>query len=389
MDVSFAVEALWRGRPNNGMCRVTLEWLRHLPAALGAPVTATVSLSYDPLTCEKRMQMLSSRLAGAELERAFVSRSGHDRLYRPLTRGRELDASERALRRLLLAVDTRRIEHRYDVLHSVTEPLPSRCEGRAQVLCVFDLIPIRCTDNAVVTAKARAVIGSAGQADVIVVNTQWVKGELVELCGVAPERVAVVPLAASEVFSDLPEAARRTALRAAIAVNQPYFLALHADERKNTGTAIDAYLKATEGLRDAPELVIVGGRTIPIEHPRIRLLDAVPDQTLAVLMADTLGFLYLSSAEGFGLPVVEAMSAGAPVVAAASTCLPEVVGSGGICVPEANVEDVASVILGLATDSSLRTRLSDAGRIRAREFSWAASARALADVYRIAHERRA
>ena len=165
------------------------------------------------------------------------------------------------------------------------------------------------------------------------------------------------------------------------------------DARKNGRRLVEAYarLKAA-GDTDYP-LVLFGtqaetpddlGRLIESLRlvPDVHRLGYVDDETLAWLYTNCSAFCYPSLFEGFGLPVVEAMSVGAAVLTSNVTSLPEVVGEAGVLVDPLEVESIAAGMRALAHDDSLASALRARARVRSAEFSWRRTAAHVLDIYR-------
>lgn len=205
-------------------------------------------------------------------------------------------------------------------------------------------------------------------------------GDLVERFPRAATKAAVVQLAADAAFAeDGPPVAQRYGL------DKPYVLALGTMEpRKNLPRLIEAFAGLPVELRERHDLVLAGGSgwatgdidaSIARHRDVVRPLGHVPDEDLPGLYRDAALFAYPSLFEGFGLPVLEAMSAGTAVVTSNVSSLPEV---GGDTVRYVDPYDVASIREALAVllrDSSERDRLAAAGRLRSRLFSWERTAR--------------
>jgi glycosyltransferase involved in cell wall biosynthesis len=118
----------------------------------------------------------------------------------------------------------------------------------------------------------------------------------------------------------------------------------------------------------------------------VRQLGFVPSDDLDALYQEAVATLFPSKFEGFGAPVLEAMSRGCPVVASNATALPEVVGDAGLLVSPDNADEWCETMSNLVDDDELRARLAKLGPERAREFTWARSATILEDAYRHALE---
>ncbi len=207
-----------------------------------------------------------------------------------------------------------------------------------------------------------------GAARVLTVS-QRTKRDLVGLYGVPPERIVVTPNGVDPAFRPSSDDARNSLLQA------PYALAVGAvQERKNQRAALSAARAA--GL----ELVVVG----PTKDERVaaelrahgaRLEGYVPTERLAELYRGAACLVQASRHEGFGLPVIEAMASGTPVVVVPDPALVEVAGDAAIVVPEAELAD------GIRRATAGRDALVRAGLERARAFTWEAAAEATVAVY--------
>ena len=114
---------------------------------------------------------------------------------------------------------------------------------------------------------------------------------------------------------------------------------------------------------------------------RIFFTGYVPDEEIPLFMNLAVGFVFVSLAEGFGIPALEAMACGAPVIASNTTSLPEVVGGAGILVDPESEEEITEGINKLLSDSGLREDLRKKGLLRSREFTWEGSAQRLIEVF--------
>jgi glycosyltransferase involved in cell wall biosynthesis len=209
----------------------------------------------------------------------------------------------------------------------------------------------------------------ARRARRIVTVSEFSRRELAELLGLDPERVAVVPGGVDARFRPDPTAA--TAARAALGLQRPYVLCVASHTtRKNLGAlGPAARALAPEGI----DVVVAGGHRPQFAAEAgldgLRLLGHVDDALLPGLYAGAKAFALPSRYEGFGLPVLEAMAAGTPVVAADVAALPDTCGGAArLALPDG--EAFAAALTGLLADDAERTRLRAAGLRRAAAFTW-------------------
>lgn len=222
----------------------------------------------------------------------------------------------------------------------------------------------------------RLVPQAAHRAAVVLAISETTKQDLVTHFDVAADKVKVTPLAASSRFAPVPDARRIVADR--FGIDAPYVLACvgSGHPRKNLVAVVHAW----ERLSSDTLLVIVGSirrdvraREAVAQSPKrdwCRVLGHVPETDLAALYSAAEAFCYPSLYEGFGLPVLEAMACGAPVVCSNTSSLPEVAGEAAVFVAPRDVEALAAALDRILTDDQRRAELSVAGRRRAGLFSW-------------------
>lgn len=149
--------------------------------------------------------------------------------------------------------------------------------------------------------------------------------------------------------------------------------------RKNLKRLIQAWEKIESKIPNDVWLLLVGekGKNNVFDDFRLRNLPSrvkhigfVPDDILPLIYSHSIGFIFVSLYEGFGLPVLEAMASGSPVIASNNTALPEIVGDAGLLVNPLSIEEISASITSLIYDKNLRERLSEKGVIQATRFKW-------------------
>jgi glycosyltransferase involved in cell wall biosynthesis len=230
---------------------------------------------------------------------------------------------------------------------------------------------------------------AARVADRIVVPTRAVAAELAAVLPVAPDRLAVVGEGVSADLG-LPADASERAARLRLPEGG-YLLSLATLEPRKGLDVLLAALAHPDGP-DLPLLVVGqpgwGGvdplgeaARLGVPAGQVRVLGRIPDADLAVVLARATVLAVPSRAEGFGLPLLEAMAAGVPVVSSDAPALVEVGGGAAVVVPRDDPAALAGALAEVAADPARRERLVAAGRRRAAAFSWQGAARTLWTMY--------
>ena len=228
----------------------------------------------------------------------------------------------------------------------------------------------------------------------IITPSEFSRRDLIETYNVAPERVSVTHAAAAPHFR--PASAETVAgVKRSYGIEGDYVLAVGSIQpRKNLVRLVRAYsdLRRSRSQAKLPQLVLVGkrawlyGETLrAVEQSgvaaQVIFTGYVPERDLPALYTGARCFVYPSYFEGFGLPPLEAMSCGTPVIAGDRTSLPEVVGDAGLLVNPFETEAIGHALARLIDDEDLRARLSLRGLERAALFSWQETARRTLQVY--------
>lgn len=278
-----------------------------------------------------------------------------------------------------------------DVTHHFGGRIPTRHSTPA-VVTVHDIQPLDHPENfsaAKAAFLARSLPRTVRQAAVVCTPTRWVAERVIERLAVDPGKVRVVgpglgPRPTVSHRERVPRELRHRRIVLFPGITHPH---------KNHVTLIRAMVKVRERVPDAV-LVLTGGRgaaddrvaavthRVDPDGTLVRHLGRVDESLLRGLFAEAHVLAFPSRYEGFGLPVLEAMQAGTAVVAAAATCLPEVVGDAGVLVDVDDVEQWADGIVSILEDDEHRARLAMQGALRAEGFGPEVAASRLVDTWR-------
>jgi glycosyltransferase involved in cell wall biosynthesis len=284
-----------------------------------------------------------------------------------------------------------------DLFHSPDFVLPPVRAARS-ILTVHDLAFLlypECADARLRAYLEKTVPRSVQRADYVVADSENTRNDVICLLGVPPDRVTVVPGGVDPVFRPVTDPARLTALRQMLGIDPvtPYILFIGVIEpRKNLMGLIEAF-DVLKSRRPLPHKLVVAGRRGWLSEATMERADRsqyrdeiifpgyIPESELPTLYSAAEAFAFPSHYEGFGLPVLEAMACGTPVVASRASSLPEIVGDAGMQVDPDDSERLASALELLALNPEMRADFRERGIARAATFTWDAAARVMLDVY--------
>ncbi len=281
-----------------------------------------------------------------------------------------------------------------DVLH-VPYWAPPLSIGLPTVVTIHDLIPLLLKPyrgTLPVRLYTAFVSLTASRATLILTDSEASRRDIVAYLHVSPTRVQTVYLAVDEAYSDLSgcEKSDRSILEQ-FGVQPGYVLYLGGfDVRKNVRGVCAAFARALQTVPDA-RLVIAGKlptvdsafmpdprrlvQEAGIPEGRVYFVDFVPEASKPALYRQARVFIFPSLYEGFGLPPLEALACGTPVVGSRAASLPEVVREGGILVDPADIEGMATALVRLLTDDAFHAELRRRALQRATRFTWETTAR--------------
>lgn len=343
-----------------------------------------------------------ARYPGHHAYRLFVS--GAHRSQLPPTPGRQFSWHPTTLTPKMLA----RVWHRahlplpvevftgrVDLFHATDFTLPPTLAATKTLLTVHDLSFVRVPATASPPLKRyldAVVPRSVRQAHHVLADSEATKDDLIDLYAVAPDKITVLLSGVDEHFQPITDTAKRAAIRAKYGIgDKPYIFAIGTVQpRKNYARLIEA-LAEIRNLHDV-SLVIAGGKgwledtmyhTLDRLHMRdhVRLIGFADDDDLPALYSDALCLAFPSLYEGFGLPILEAMACGTPVLTSNVSSMPEAAGNAALLVDPYDTGALTDALISLISGESLRANLVERGFAQAKCFTWDKSAAQLREVY--------
>ncbi len=291
-----------------------------------------------------------------------------------------------------------------DLYHSYYFPLPPSevLESIPRILTIYDLIPIL-FPNLVTPKVNRQFVKTINSIDIskdwVICISQHTKNDFCQYTGMNPERVFVTPLAASDNFYPVNGTSIiKTVLDAHDIPDCPYLLSLSTLEpRKNLTLLIKCFCQIIiENPNLDLNLVLVGvsgwknkdifeiAKKYPHLQSKIIFTGYILDSDLSAIYSGAIAFVYPSLYEGFGLPPLEAMQCGIPVITSNTSSLPEVVGNAGITIDPKQPDELCQAMLNVVNNSKLRAEMSLRSLEQASKFSWKRCAEQTVEVYQIA-----
>ena len=282
-----------------------------------------------------------------------------------------------------------------DVLHYLDHAAPLFNKRLPIVITVHDLAFYRLPlmyDTKRRYYKQYVGLRSIRLADHIITISNSTKRDIMELAGIDDSKITVIKYGLSSLFHNVTS---KTINHSKIRYDlvRPFFLFVGTlQPRKNLENILAAFSLALQKNHLPHELLLAGGEGWLTEDliaaagryqiaDRVRLLGSVPHDDLPGLYCNATALVYPSWYEGFGLPPLEAMACGTPVIASQAASLPEVIENAGILVHPGDVEGLAEAMGRLATDEAYRTLYSQMGPAQAAKFSWDECARRTYQVY--------
>jgi glycosyltransferase involved in cell wall biosynthesis len=300
-----------------------------------------------------------------------------------------------------ISIPSAALRARLALLHVPHYVIPLLYPGRI-VVTIHDIIHVLFPEflpNQLAFAYARFLIRAAvKRSQRVITVSQTTADDLRRLFGASSERLEVIPNGVHQEFLTRGDPVQDDLLRARLGVTKPYLLHVgNHKPHKNAEGVLKAYqLLVGEGVREVPPLVLAGGFAPDgpfARHAagmglstRVRCLGHLERSELAALFRGAAIFIYPTLYEGFGLPVLEAMACGTPVVAGDVAAVREVTGDSALRVNPRDVTEIAGAVRRILEQPELQASLSERGRTHASRYHWRRTAQATLTVYREVQE---
>jgi glycosyltransferase involved in cell wall biosynthesis len=288
------------------------------------------------------------------------------------------------------------VRERVDMVHEPHYVLPPAITCRSVVTihdCIHLMFPQYLPSRLAYVYAKGSMWAASKKADRILTVSEASKRDILRFFDVAPEKVSVIYNAIDERFLQPANPDRMELVRQRYQLDHPFVLYVgNIKPHKNIERLIDAFGRARSRCGDDLKLIIIGDEISKYPALRqsvhkhkldkhVRFLGFQPMETLAAFYRLARGFVFPSLYEGFGLPPLEAMACGTPVVTSNVSSLPEVAGGAALLVDPYDADAIANGIVQAVTDDTLRADLISRGLERARSFSWPQSVKKIHEIY--------
>jgi glycosyltransferase involved in cell wall biosynthesis len=288
-------------------------------------------------------------------------------------------------------------EKEIDVFHGPASLIPFRKDHYRVVVTIHDLVAFLFPETIPLKygAYMRFLLRQAvKRANKIISVSYHTRQDLIKILKVPPEKIVVIHEAPSPNFRPIDHNKVRTLLKEKYGITKKYIYHLgNIEPRKNLIVLLEAFTLVCREFGSEYQLVVSGQKGWLIRslsqflknypnREQVRFTGYVPMEDLPFFMNGAELFVFPSLYEGFGLPVLEAMSCGIPVVSSNRSSIPEIVGSAGALIDPTNTQELADQIIALLSNEADRNRLSMLGKEQAARFSWLEVARKTLEVYR-------
>jgi len=286
-------------------------------------------------------------------------------------------------------------ENRIDIYHGTNYSLPLFAKTK-MVLTIFDMISFLSSKwyKSISRYRVQKLLNlSAKRADKIITGSENSKKDIVNILGIPEEKIKVIYIGVDEEYKIINDQSKLNFVKAKYSISKKFILHVGSmNPRKNIPRLIEAYGKLPMQLLKEYRLVLVGEKgwrsneiLAKIEQLGLKnsviFTGLVEDDDLPLLMNEASLLAFPSLYEGFGIPPLEAMACGVPVVASNASSIPEVVGDAALLFDPYNVEEMTALICEVLTDEELRDDLVKRGFEHMKHFSWEKAAQETLAVY--------
>ncbi|WP_244477932.1 MULTISPECIES: glycosyltransferase family 1 protein [unclassified Methylobacterium] len=390
-ELGYRTDVLYGTRASPGIDPLLRE-ISFFDPAVGTPPQWLVILRYirDQLTSPLGRRAVKVPITGTVISKTFEARMPYfDQIWNSVNLF-DVSLSYFKTYNRTLRVSGLRTP---DIMHW-TYPLPIRIPGAKNIYTLHDLVPLRLpfTTGDIKRRYLRLMRRIVKDADHIVTVSETSRRDIINLLGCPEHRITNTyqSVEIPKKFAEKPEDVVRREIEGAFGLPyKGYFLFFGAIEpKKNVGRLVEAYLASQVS---AP-LVIVGGAAwksdvefkfinpttnsyleqidnMTYQRDRIRRFDYAPFSLLVSLIRGAKGVVFPSLYEGFGLPVLESMLLGTPVITSKEGSTPEVAGDAALLINPYDARDIADAIRAVDSDADLRGRLSEMGKVQAAKYS--------------------
>ncbi len=286
-------------------------------------------------------------------------------------------------------------ERKLDIVH-LTDPYGATALPGSYIATINDIFPItelHYRDSYLEKLYLRRTPVLLRKADAVITPSSYVADTLHSRYPFCSLDIVPVHDAASESFR--PVAPDEELLRQyGLSANSYFLFVSRVDPRKNLANLLEAYSLIPEDIRREKHLVLILSGSEKdkeifqlendrfLKDPSVHTIEGVTEEDLIQLYSSAVAFVFPSIAEGFGLPIIEAMQCGCPVITSSTSCLPEIAGNAAILVDPHNIKEISSAMRAMTDPDGIRSRLISMGFDQAELFSWKMTAKRTMGVYR-------
>jgi glycosyltransferase involved in cell wall biosynthesis len=283
---------------------------------------------------------------------------------------------------------------KFDIFHTTTFTVPPKYMYKKLIVTIYDVSfythpQFHMKEN--VDHCQRGTIEAVKKADVIIAISNSTKNDLIKYFDCSPDKIIVTHLGYDKLFDQKISLDKKNTSLSKHKIKKPFIFHLGSLEpRKNTLGLIKAYHLLPKKLQETYQLIIGGGKgwmnneinEYVLKHKmdnNVKFIGYVPDADLPALFQSAKCFVYPSFYEGFGIPPLEAMASGCPVLVSDVSCLPEIYGDSVLYCHPNNVEEMEKKLKSLLTDN--HSELIKRGLIRSKKYSWEKAAETTLKIY--------